>query len=207
MKNKMWKIGAGLLLVSIMVFAATWVWAQDPGTVHHACVNNGSGTIFMVTGPDDCGNAETYVTWNQTGPAGPEGPPGPEGPVAVPDVLVEGVVGPEGPAGPPGPAGPQGVPGEQGPPGESWFDAQRIGISEQQTGIADGDDFTLIALCPPGAQALSGGFYVDQHVRVFGSDLTFVGDQEGWRIRGINVSGMGYAANALVFAICISPAN
>jgi hypothetical protein len=121
MTGKMRKISIGVGLVLVLAVAATWVWAQDGETVYHACVNNNSGTIFMVSGPDDCGNNETYITWNQRGPLGPQGEPGPQGltgPAGADGAAGEegpqGDTGPEGLQGPPGPPGPQGPPGEIG---------------------------------------------------------------------------------------------
>ena len=67
-------------LVLVVALTATWAGAQEGGTVYHACVNNASGTIFMVSGPDDCGNNETYIMWNQEGLAGPQGLQGEPGP-------------------------------------------------------------------------------------------------------------------------------
>jgi hypothetical protein len=116
-------LGIGLVLALLMAGVATWAGAQDSGVPYYACVNNNSGTIFMASGPDDCGNNEIFVTWNQQGPTGPQGPqgdPGPEGPAGPPGppgevgqitVPVE-ILGVEGPQGPPGPTGPPGTAGE-----------------------------------------------------------------------------------------------
>lgn len=110
--------GRGLALILVVALAATWAWAQDGGPVHHACVNNSSGTIFMVSGPEDCGNNESYVMWNQEGPAGPQGPQGEPGPAGPPGADgADGAAGPQGPSGPPGADGADGAPGPQGPAG------------------------------------------------------------------------------------------
>ena len=106
MNGKMRKIGISVGLVLVLAVAATWAWAQDCGTTYHACVKN-SGAMFLVTGPDDCKNNETYITWSQVGPAGPAGPQGDPGPKGDP--------GPQGDPGPRGETGPQGPQGEPGP--------------------------------------------------------------------------------------------
>ena len=56
-----------------------------------ACVQNSSGTVRVVPQFVSCGNNESLVSWNVTGPPGPQGPVGPVGPT--------GMTGPQGPAG------------------------------------------------------------------------------------------------------------
>jgi hypothetical protein len=116
--------GRGLVLILVVALAATWAWAQDGSPEYHACVNNSSGTIFMVSGPEDCGNNETYIMWNQEGPAGPpgadgaDGAAGPQGSPGPPGADgADGTAGPQGPPGPPGADGADGAPGPQGPAG------------------------------------------------------------------------------------------
>ena len=58
-------------LVAVALVGAALASAQ--GDVYHACVNDSSGAIFMVSGPDDCKNNETYIDWNRIGPQGPPG--------------------------------------------------------------------------------------------------------------------------------------
>ena len=45
-------------------------------TVYHACVNNSSGTIKMVTASGTCASNEMRIVWNQQGPPGVAGPQG-----------------------------------------------------------------------------------------------------------------------------------
>jgi hypothetical protein len=67
----------------------------------HACVDTRTGSVRVVSDTSAClAKRETALTWNQTGPAGPQGP-----------------VGATGPAGPQGDSGPQGEVGPQGPAG------------------------------------------------------------------------------------------
>ena len=65
------------LLLAAIATGIRWVVAQDSTITYHACVNNSSGTIFMVAPDKACKLNETRVTWNNVGPAGPPGPPGP----------------------------------------------------------------------------------------------------------------------------------
>ena len=109
----------GVLLALVIAGAATWAWAQDGDQIYHACVNNSSGNIFMVAGPEDCKNNQTYISWNKVGPIGPIGPTGPVGPQGPQGEIgppgPQGEIGPPGPEGPTGPAGPEGPTGPAGP--------------------------------------------------------------------------------------------
>ena len=51
----------------------------DGGGVFHACVNNTSGEIKLVTATTSCPTGASPVSWNQTGPRGAQGPAGPSG--------------------------------------------------------------------------------------------------------------------------------
>jgi len=86
---------------------------------YYACVNNGSGTIKVVSGAADCNNGDYFIEWNAQGPPGEIGPAGPQG--------ERGEIGMTGPQGEPGPVGPQGEPGEPGltgMPGEAGLQGQ-----------------------------------------------------------------------------------
>ncbi len=49
----------------------------DPAGVIHACRNTRTGTLRVIDKPaETCRNEEADLSWNQTGPQGPEGPPG-----------------------------------------------------------------------------------------------------------------------------------
>jgi hypothetical protein len=86
-----------LLLAAVMLAAgfaaglgALALATDENGTVYHACVNNGSGTIKMIDETGTCSNNEQRVVWNQKGP---KGDPGEKG--------AKGDTGPEGPRGEP----------------------------------------------------------------------------------------------------------
>lgn len=78
-------------------FAVETASTDANSTTIHACVSKG-GVVRVVDTGNACTRGETPLSWNQTGPAGPQGPEGPAGP--------SGPAGPTGAAGPTGPAGP-----------------------------------------------------------------------------------------------------
>jgi hypothetical protein len=93
-----------LLIIGVLLGAATVAVAQGDGVIH-ACVAlpgsnaqsknvNGeanTGSVRIVSSPDDCRNGEAPISWNVEGAPGPAGEQGPQG-----------VVGPQGEQGPPG---------------------------------------------------------------------------------------------------------
>lgn len=69
--------------------------AGDSEPTYTACLANGGKLYNLVvspTPPERCVNDDRRISWNETGPEGPQGAPGPQGP--------------PGPQGEPGPAGP-----------------------------------------------------------------------------------------------------
>lgn len=69
-----------------------------------ACYDN-SGKVRVLDpalDPKSCGNNETSLNWNQTGPQGPKGDTGPQGPKG--DAGPQGAKGETGPQGPAGPS-------------------------------------------------------------------------------------------------------
>jgi hypothetical protein len=78
----------------------------DANGAFHACVNDASGEIKLVSEETNCSTNSSSVFWSQTGPQGLKGDPGvsgPQGPQG--DQGEQGEQGPAGPAGPQGPAG------------------------------------------------------------------------------------------------------
>ena len=98
-----------------------------PNGVIRACYKESNGEVRLVDRASDCRNNESFIKWNQEGPAGPQGPAGPAGPAGPQGPRgLTGAAGPQGqpgatgatgPQGNPGAQGPQGVPGAQGPQG------------------------------------------------------------------------------------------
>lgn len=75
---------ASAVLVPIAMRAAS-----SAGTLE-ACINPGNGMMRLVDSSTACHNNETRVTWNITGPAGPQGDPGPAGPAGPPGPSSSG---------------------------------------------------------------------------------------------------------------------
>jgi len=104
-----------LFLPAIMLLALF----VGSGDIIHACVDNGTGAVRIVSEHIECKAGETKLQWGIVGlqgPPGPQGPQGEQGPAGP-----SGIQGETGPAGERGPAGPQGEPGPmgtQGPQGE-----------------------------------------------------------------------------------------
>lgn len=97
------------LLLPLILTLTAFIGA---GEVIHACVNNQSGAIRIVSAETVCTAEETKLEWGIVGIQGPAGPQGLQG---IPgEAGAPGLVGPQGPA---GPQGLQGVPGAAGAPG------------------------------------------------------------------------------------------
>jgi hypothetical protein len=98
--------------------------ATTSASVYQGCLGP-SGQLHAITVDasvaPNCPGGERAITWNQTGPIGPQGPKGdtgatgPQGPQG--DTGATGPQGPKGDAGAPGPQGDPGVQGETGPAG------------------------------------------------------------------------------------------
>jgi len=92
------KLAIGAVLVAVLAAAAsTYAWASAGAATQtlNACVEQ-NGQLRLVAVAGDCKKAETPLSWNTVGPAGPAGADGKQGP-----------------------AGQNGSPGPQGPPGAS----------------------------------------------------------------------------------------
>lgn len=77
-----------MLAAGVGIGTGAMVVAQNNGTVYYACVNNGSGTIKMISETGTCQGSDMRIVWNQQGPQGETGDQGPQG--------VPGVAGPQG---------------------------------------------------------------------------------------------------------------
>jgi len=84
-----------LILCTVFFITASSSLAQ----VINGCVKNGQ--LYILTGPGQCKQNETPISWSMTGPPGPAGPAGPQG--------LQGIQGIRGPSGGMGPEGPPGV--------------------------------------------------------------------------------------------------
>lgn len=121
-------------IAGVLALGGGLAWAAIPGAdgVIRGCYSNGSllvakGALRVVNASSECKAGETAMSWNQTGPAGPQGAQGATGPQGVTGSPgpqggagpqgAQGTLGPQGPAGQQGAAGPQGPVGPQGTPG------------------------------------------------------------------------------------------
>jgi len=93
------------LTMALLVASGVAV-ATNHSDTYTGCLTAGGSVINVAIGSDPaqmCGGNQTQISWNETGPQGPQGVPGAQGP--------------QGPQGDPGAQGPQGDPGAQGPTG------------------------------------------------------------------------------------------
>src|SRR5688572_32906275 len=112
-----WNYRAAALLVAGITAVTGAAVVQSASSQHeagaiHACRHRATGQLRFVVAPSRCRKSERPLSWNVTGPAGPQGPPGPQG-----DPGAPGAAGPPGPEGPAGPPGAKGDPGPKGDPG------------------------------------------------------------------------------------------
>jgi hypothetical protein len=85
-------------ILAVLVAGGAYALGSGGGTIT-ACVHKGNGTLYIKS---KCHKKDGTISWNQTGPPGPQG-----------------ATGAPGPTGPKGPTGTQGATGPQGPKGTS----------------------------------------------------------------------------------------
>ena len=71
-----------VLLTAVLVSACLGAFAyastnNNSSNVIYACANRTNGQMRLASGPQDCKQHETALSWNQIGPQGPGGPQGP----------------------------------------------------------------------------------------------------------------------------------
>lgn len=172
------KITTVLLALVVVALVGAALASAQGGEVYDACVNNSSGTIFMVDGPEDCTNNETYVNWSQIGPQGPQGPEGP--------------VGPQGEQGPAGPEGPEGPPG-----------LVNVYYVYRTYDIEPGHAAAPTAWCNPGDMVISGGYTMVPY-GCLEFDVLWNAPNEleqSWQAGGYNQSQ--FTISFTVIAICL----
>ncbi len=141
-------------IACVLATGSVLVALGDPApATYYACLKNGNLSDVGTSTPDKCPGNSTVISWNEQGPQGIQGETGPQGP--------QGDVGPQGPQGvpgPQGPVGPQGATGAQGPAGTSGLTGYEI---VKEVGASSGATIqTVVAYCPAGKKAISGGGYV-----------------------------------------------
>lgn len=214
-----WLVGglvAGVAATGIVMIVQAAI--PDPNSVIHACYR-GNGNLRLVD-KSSCVSNETPVSWNQTGPQGPQGVPGPQGiagpqgeagPQGVPGPQgtpgPQGVAGPQGtqgpqgvagtqgasgPEGPPGPQGQPGVPGPSGPAGVSGYE-----IVNTMGTLPTNGSVSVVATCPSGKRVLGGGYVVPSEADT--APLSRPEADNAWRVDFKSNGGSGTAS---VYAIC-----
>ena len=191
--------GAAVTGVVMIVQAAI----PDPSSVIHACYRP-NGNVRLVDKSSCTGN-ETAISWNQTGPAGPQGEagpqgtPGPEGtpgPQGAPGPQgppgPQGVAGPQGTQGSPGPQGPQGSPGPSGPAGVSGYEIINTHGNLPMNGTA-----SVVATCSSGKRVLGGGYVAPQV-----GDMAPLSRPEGDNAWRVDFKSNGGSGDASVYAVC-----
>ena len=125
-----WVFGAALA-VAVVGSGVAYATIPDSAGVIHTCYAKAGGTIRLIdTGiGQTCKVNEVALSWNQTGPAGPQGlkgntgaagpvgPAGAKGDTGAPGST--GAAGAKGDTGAPGSAGPTGAKGDTGAPGSA----------------------------------------------------------------------------------------
>ncbi|WP_301485653.1 hypothetical protein [Intrasporangium sp.] len=155
---------AGMVAAALAVGGATLTLASDrsPAKVYQGCLQHNLGALYHVSvNPSSaprCLPRDTLVTWNQTGPVGPQGAAGPQGPKG--DTGAPGAQGPKGDTGATGPQGPRGATGATGATGAAGpaGAARTIIQTNSITLPPTRGGFTSTVGCPSGT-TLSGGGY------------------------------------------------
>ena len=196
-----WLVGdlvTGLAATGIVMIVQAAI--PDPNGVIHACYRP-NGNLRLVDKSSCTGN-ETAISWNQTGPAGPQGEAGPQGvggpqgetgPQGVPG--PQGGQGPQGVSGPQGPPGPQGQPGAPGPSGPAGVSGYEI-INTMGTLPTNGT-VSVVATCPSGKRVLGDGYVVPREADTV--PLSRPEADNAWRVDFKSNGGSGTAS---VYAIC-----
>lgn len=123
-------LGAAAVLVAA---AGAYALASSSGGTITVCVTHKGGALYKAK---KCAKADRKLVWNKQGSPGPTGPPGPEGP-----------------------RGAQGRPGDQGIQGSPGVSNYQIVTGTPVESSGGGINLaSAYAYCPPGTNALGGGF-------------------------------------------------
>ncbi len=180
----------GTTSIAIIVHAAI----PDANGIIHACYRS-NGNLRLVD-RSGCTNQETTLSWNQSGPPGPQGAAGPQGEAGPP-----GTAGPQGPPGPQGLAGPQGIPGPPGPQGASGPSGP-AGMSGYEIvnilgTLPTNGTTSVVATCPSGKRVLGGGYVTPSEADT--APLSRPEADNAWRVDFKSNGGSGTAS---VYAVC-----
>jgi Collagen triple helix repeat (20 copies) len=190
-----WWVGglvAGMAVVGVVMIVQAAI--PDPSGVIHACYR-ANGNLRLVD-RSSCTSNETALSWNQSGPPGPEGAAGTQG---IPG--PQGLPGPQGGAGPQGTQGPQGAPGSQGAQG-SPGPSGPAGVSGYEIVNAHGElpangKVQVVATCSSGKRVLGGGYVAPSELDT--ALLSRPEGDNGWRV---DFKSNGGSGDASTYAIC-----
>ena len=175
--------------------------AAGRNITYHACLSRGVLSKVGTSTPS-CAAGFKVISWNSTGPQGPQGlkggigPKGPQG--------LKGSIGLKGPQGNVGPAGPQGNVGSTGPQGQSGVASVQY-ISASAT-VPTGQILTKTVYCPSGTMATGGGVQSGD----ISSGLVYIESSYPYIVSGNALAWIVQLANAspdavspVFWAVCI----
>jgi hypothetical protein len=194
--------------VMIMLGASLAV-ASSHDDVYTGCLTNG-GSVHNVSIGDEptspCNGNQTQITWNETGPTGPQGATGPQGPAGR--TGQQGASGPPGHDGPQGPIGPEGPQGPAGPTGSGGLSGYEVRIHPAELR----DHFVPWSVsypCSAGKVVIGGGGRIvgSDNPKILGSSpdqQLLSGPYNAWNVRA-KETGLGTSDDwgIEVIAICV----
>jgi hypothetical protein len=157
------RLAIGGVVATLAVSATSLALAAIPDSntgVITGCHNQLTGVLRVIDAQAGakCLLGEKQLTWNQTGPQGPQGvqgPAGPQGPAGAQG--AQGPAGLQGPQGAPGPAGLAGPAGPEGPAGPTATTVHRVTNVAPGFQLVRGTTVSAEASCPAGKVLLGGG--------------------------------------------------
>lgn len=192
MLARRWRLMIAVSLAAVLLAGVGTALASIPDSrtgVYTACMD-GYGKIRLINyeAGRRCRSTEKRVTWNRTGPRGPQGVPG-----------STGAPGPQGVPGPSGAPGPTGAPGVSG---------REVVFADGEMGAGVPHGITSVS-CPAGKVAIAGGYHLvdlkDKNIApkyenfVLGSYPTSTGWEVAW-YHGID----NLVLKVRAYAVCVA---
>lgn len=238
--NRVRRLGVGgviALVVALLLGTVALAAIPGAGGVISGCYTPRVGVLRVIDAQagQHCLRTEQQITWNRTGPQGPQGLPGPQGLQGAPGLAgaqgLQGIAGPKGDTGAPGDAGPaggpgpkgdtgaQGLPGPQGAPGAQG-PAGAAGISgyEVVSNVSAFDSSAsklLSVFCPAGKLVIGGGAEIFPSLADPGRDTAPVVLRTsrptdslggGWFAEALETGAYAFEWDLTVYAICANVA-
>ncbi|MFN8491619.1 MAG: hypothetical protein U0350_28735 [Caldilineaceae bacterium] len=183
---------AAFALVGLLITVSGLASASIPAAnrVITGCyAKDGSLRLIDAEAGKQCTSKEKVLTWNQTGPVGPQGIPGPQG-----------MPGPKGDLGPQGPQGAPGISGYEMVIAETGYDssATKLGRVACSAGkVALGGGATIISQTPDAPIALRSSL----------PDYQTGTAPYGWVAEGGVITAYGFNWGMELFVICANVAT